>query len=296
MTLKAPFPYFGGKSIIASKVWSELGQPSHYIEPFFGSGAVLLARPNYNSQSHTETVNDKDGFVCNVWRALQSDPDGVARLCDWPVNHIDIEARRQKLIANERYLVDNLLADDKWFDSELAAYWIYGISSWIGGGFTTKTKLPHIGNSGMGVHAKESTPIYKWFAALQNRLRRVRVVCGDWTRVCGGNWQNKIGTVGMFFDPPYGDTDRADCYHVEDYGVAKDVSEWCVKRGELPDYRIVVCGYDSEHSILTEAGWRVERWKTAGGYGNQGNSRGKTNRYREVMWFSPHCIKTGLFD
>lgn len=43
--MKAPFPYFGGKSKIADVVWSALGQPAHYIEPFFGSGAVLLARP-----------------------------------------------------------------------------------------------------------------------------------------------------------------------------------------------------------------------------------------------------------
>jgi len=40
-TLIAPFPYFGGKRKIASVVWEYLGDPKTYIEPFFGSGAVL---------------------------------------------------------------------------------------------------------------------------------------------------------------------------------------------------------------------------------------------------------------
>jgi hypothetical protein len=48
--LKAPFPYFGSKSRIAGTVWHALGDVKHYIEPFFGSGAVLLARPNSDEQ------------------------------------------------------------------------------------------------------------------------------------------------------------------------------------------------------------------------------------------------------
>ena len=38
--LKAPFPYFGGKSAISELVWARLGNPRTYIEPFFGSGAL----------------------------------------------------------------------------------------------------------------------------------------------------------------------------------------------------------------------------------------------------------------
>ena len=82
--MKAPFPYFGGKLPIADKVWRALGNPKHYIEPFFGSGAVLLNRPK--DEIGVETINDKDGYVCNVWRALQFAPGEVAKWCDWPVS------------------------------------------------------------------------------------------------------------------------------------------------------------------------------------------------------------------
>ena len=46
--LTAPFPYFGGKAKVADIVWQALGDVNAYIEPFFGSGAVLLNRPNYD--------------------------------------------------------------------------------------------------------------------------------------------------------------------------------------------------------------------------------------------------------
>ena len=64
----APFPYFGGKARVAAEVWAALGEPHHYLEPFFGSGAVLLARPQ-PSAAGIETVCDADGYLCNVWRA-----------------------------------------------------------------------------------------------------------------------------------------------------------------------------------------------------------------------------------
>ncbi len=61
-TYKAPFPWFGGKSKVAPIVWQAFGEVKNYVEPFFGSGAVLLGRPH---PPHTETVNDADGFICN---------------------------------------------------------------------------------------------------------------------------------------------------------------------------------------------------------------------------------------
>ena len=201
--LQAPFPYFGGKSAVAKQIWQALGQPNHYIEPFFGSGAVLLARPDYNPTEHIETINDKNGFVANVWRSLQYSPDETARWCDWPVNHADLIARKAALLKNENRLLEGLSIDDKWHDPVMAGYWIWAASCWIGAGLTCPTQRPHLSNSGHGVHKLSKRPhigdsgvgvqepyninIYDWFRRLSERLRNVRVVCGDWTRVCGGN-------------------------------------------------------------------------------------------------------------
>jgi hypothetical protein len=112
--------------------------------------------------------------------------------------------------------------------------------------------------------------------------------------VCGGNWQNDIGDCGIFFDPPYGVEDRkTNIYQKESLTVARDVAEWSLKRGENRDYRIVIAGYAEEHAWLLEHGWRMERWKATGGYSltaRKGESQGKKNRFREALFFSPHCL------
>lgn len=309
--LKAPFPYFGGKSSVADEVWKALGQPKHYIEPFFGSGAVLLGRPDYDPASHVETVNDKDGFVANVWRSLKFSPEKTAEWADWPVNHADLCARKAKLIASESNLLENLTKDDEWHDPKLAGYWIWACSCWIGTGLTSPGKVPHLSNAGKGIHAIGKRPhlgnagmgevipksehIYEWFRALATRLRRVRVVCGDWKRVCGGNWQNRMGICGIFFDPPYADDERdSNIYQHDSMTVANEVREWAIKRGKLPSYRIVIAGY-REHNELEKHGWTSLLWKAGGGYANlqrkeDSKAKGKENAKKEMLWFSPYCL------
>lgn len=320
--MDTPFPYFGGKASIADKVWNALGEPAHYIEPFFGSGAVLLNRPRFAPAENTETICDKDGFVANVWRALQFQPDETARWCDWPVNHADLSARKKSLIKNEGRLLDGLSSDEKWHDPVMAGYWIWAASCWIGAGLTSIGQIPnvssagigvhkigqipHLSNAGMGVHKISKTPqvdntsievqepyntnLYSWFRQLSERLRYVRVVCGDWTRVCGGNWQDNFGVVGMFFDPPYGVSDRdTKIYHHDSTEIAPKVMAWAKERGAIKTYRIVLAGYE-EYSELLKVGWTSESWTAGGGYSRLGDGPGKENRKRETLYFSPYCV------
>ena len=93
--LRAPFPWFGGKSRAASIIWARFGDVANYIEPFAGSLAVLLARP---TPPRIETVNDLDCNVANFWRAVQADPEAVAKFAAWPVNEADLHARHRWLV------------------------------------------------------------------------------------------------------------------------------------------------------------------------------------------------------
>lgn len=96
--LRAPFPYFGGKSRIAEVVWRALGDVGGYVEPFAGSAAVLLGRPS-GHRPVVETINDVDSFVVNFWRALAFSPDEVERWAIWPKAEADLHARGQWLLA-----------------------------------------------------------------------------------------------------------------------------------------------------------------------------------------------------
>lgn len=72
-----PFPYFGGKQTLGPRIASVLPPHQHYVEPFAGSLAVLLAKPI----SAMETVNDLDGDLMTFWRVLRNQPDALARVC-----------------------------------------------------------------------------------------------------------------------------------------------------------------------------------------------------------------------
>lgn len=299
----APFPYFGGKREIAPTVWQYLGNQEHYIEPFFGSGAVLLSRPH---RPVTETVNDANGFICNVWRSIKLRPKETARWADWPVNHVDLAARRFKMIDAEKDLLRKLIADPVYCDPILAGYWIWATSSWIGGGLTKKQKdpkgigcrRPHLSTKGMGVHTKkvrDNIGIERYFFLLSNRLRKVRVTCGDFMGVLGGNWQDgNWETVGIFFDPPYGKTRAKNCYHVDSMSVWRRVEKYCLMAGARKGWRIVVAGYDGEYPRLLKAGWTAIKWSASAGLSTistKGNVN--ENRHRERLFVSPAAYYLG---
>lgn len=106
-TLKAPFPWFGGKSRVAPMVWERLGDVPNYVEPFAGSLAVLLGRPEKHA-GKIETVNDLDGFVANFWRSIATDPEQTAHHADWPVIEADLNARHAWLVGQRASLLRRL--------------------------------------------------------------------------------------------------------------------------------------------------------------------------------------------
>lgn len=313
---RAPFPWFGGKRQVAPLVWSRFGDVTNYVEPFFGSGAVLLGRPGWTPDAPwIETVNDKDGYVANFWRALAAAPDEVARWADWPVNENDLHARHSWLLARKAELVARLEGDPDYYDAKIAGWWLWGICLWIGGGWClgnghwqavdgklvkvengdgVKRTRVHLGSAGQGEAGTGENGMAAWMQALAARLRRVRVCSGDWTRVCGPTPTVKQGLTGVFLDPPYSAEAGRDetIYNVEDLSVAHDVRAWALEWGVDPRMRIALCGYKGEHDELEAVGWEAVPWKAHGGYGLRGNGNGRANSEREVVWFSPHCLKT----
>ena len=127
--LKAPFPWFGGKSHVADKVWERFGDVPNYIEPFAGSLAVLLGRPH---KSRYEIVNDKDAYLENFWRAVKADPEGIAKWCDYPINEVALRSRHVWLIRTGKERIIKLMSDPDFYDVKVAGWWVWGISMWIG--------------------------------------------------------------------------------------------------------------------------------------------------------------------
>jgi DNA adenine methylase len=69
-------PYYGGKMRLADRIVALLPDHRHYVEPFAGSLAVLLAKP----RADMETVNDLDGDLMTFWRMLRDRHEDLGRL------------------------------------------------------------------------------------------------------------------------------------------------------------------------------------------------------------------------
>ena len=277
-------------------MWARLGNVTNYVEPFFGSGAVLLSRPRCG---HIETINDADRFVANFWRATQHDPEAVAYHLDWPVNECDLSARHTWLLTEGAAVISRCEGEPDFFDAKVAGWWAWGCCSWIGAGWCSgegpwvwedgewinrkrphlgnagmginrqrphlgnagmginrqrphlgnagmgiNRQLPHLGNAGMGINrqrphlgnAGRGAALLDWISRLAERLRHVRVCCGDWSRVCGPTVTHRHGPTGVFLDPPYADTaGRTEgLYATDSLTVAHEAREWAIARDAIP--------------------------------------------------------------
>lgn len=144
-----------------------------------------------------------------------------------------------------------------------------------------------------GIHQHRDVPdaLFSYFTRLSDRLRRVRLLCGDWKRVVKDSVTVNHGLTALFMDPPYPQDEHGVAYH-GDGSIWYDVARWAAERGDDPRLRICVAGYYSESTdLLFPASWPRHRWEARGGYSNQSkDGRGRANAKRECLWFSPTCL------
>ena len=285
--MKAPFPWFGGKSTVANAVWRRLGSPKQYIEPFCGSAAILLAAP---TPASLEVIGDANCYVANFWRALKLQPDAVIAAQDYPVSHIDLFARHRWLTDPARVAtLRDALLDPEWpGDAKIAGWWLWGQCAWIGDGWCAGPvangeslgKIPAT-TSGHGVSALSLGPaaardVRAWLDALSARLSRVRVLHGDWRRCLGMSANYDAGDVAVFLDPPY---EGFEALYSESAITAQAAAAWA---RENEGSRIALCGHIGDYEM---PGWSVMEWSRL--RTSFGSAKTKD---AECIWFSPGCL------
>ena len=82
-----PLKYPGGKHYLASTIIDLMPKHLHYVEPYFGGGAVLLAKDRFDESKYwgdashergtSEVVNDIWSLLTNFWRVVQ-DPQAFS--------------------------------------------------------------------------------------------------------------------------------------------------------------------------------------------------------------------------
>jgi hypothetical protein len=302
--IRAPFPYYGGKYTVVDELNRRFGDVDVRIDPFCGSAAWILASPPVK----TEIINDLYADVVNAYRAVRADPDAVAYYCDYPVSELDRLARIWTLRETLPERAARCAADPNWYDARAAGYYLYTVSTDIkaqpykrGPWVVENGKLvKRSGADGMtksvpgmlksaGVAKERYASLVAWFRQIAERLRGVFILCGDWRRVVEPFSFGKHGVTAILIDPPYPGYEQS--YAIKDtYSVWFDAARWAVANGDNQNVRIAVCGYwTSETDAVFPADWKRFRWRTNGGFGNLRKRGANENRFRECVWFSPHC-------
>lgn len=303
-----PFTYLGGKRDIADEVWRRFGHDiANYIEPFAGGLSVLLARPINDIRDlkkYRELANDSNLLLLNFWRTIQQDDiEKLISTVDFPPHEVALLSRRKEMIKKLWDLYEKLL-DDKFYDSELAGYWLYIAREWIGNRPDDPDEVPEM----KMVRAKATgflgESLEEHLTFLQSRTKDIRFFAGYWRRPLISDTQStNIGTTGVFLDPPYLNTEHYyggnprentegsindPKYKIK---IADEVREWAIEYGELKDYRIAYCGYEHQHDGKFPENWSKCVWKNASGYKSQKKDRsGNEVPNVETVWFSPNCL------
>ena len=204
-SIKTPFPYIGGKARVAPEVWRRFGDVKNYVEPFFGGGGVLLNRPMWGG-NRIETVNDLDSLLVNFWRSVKLHPRKLAKAADHPISELELHARHTWLVRQKHEVAEQIRSQEAWCDPWVAAWWVWGISQWISGGWCAPGKqsrrMPN--SDDRGIHRisfrqggqRRAEYLRGYFSQLACRLEHVRIMSGDLK--LPRNAANGGGDLGVF--------------------------------------------------------------------------------------------------
>lgn len=178
--------YPGSKWNIAGQLVGLIPPHHSYVEPYFGSGAVLFSK----APSAIETVNDLDGEVVNLFQCIQQDSERLARLV--------------MTTPYSREVYDRQFGPDNSYASRFQRAAGFLVRCWQGHGFRTNGYKVGWRND---VHGRESMyALWNWYRLpgwiieVAERLRKVQIECCPALEVIQRfNYPN----VFMYIDPPY---------------------------------------------------------------------------------------------
>ncbi len=269
MTLTPPFAYYGGKTTLAPRIADLLPAHRHYVEPFAGSLAVLLAK----QPSKLETVNDLDQDLVTFWRVLRERPDELAAVAT-----LTPHARAEHISARDLTVPDDLeRARRVWVLLSQGRTGTLRTTGWRFYADPAGTSTPMPGYLQGYV---ERLPRAAW------RLRQVSLECRPALDVIADYGQH--AEVCIYADPPYLGSTRSVGYRHEmtadaDHQSLADALRSCRAS-------VVLSGYHSPlYDDLYDGWYRVEM---KSGTGQAGGYEART----EVLWSNRPLAEDHLFS
>jgi DNA adenine methylase len=268
--LVPPLKWHGGKHYLAGRIVALMPPHTHYVEPYAGGLAVLLAK---SPDGISEVVNDVDGRLTNFWKVLQDEAMFAAfhRLAEaTPFSELEWQRARNAGAALRKPLNRNEMIH------EAAAFFVLCRQSLAGRmkGFASLSRSRTRRN--MNEQASAWITAVDGLPAVHARLRRVVVLDRPAIQVL--RTEDSDNTI-FYLDPPYLKETRS----VPDvYGFEMSRDDHC----ELLDVvrtlhgKVMLSGYPSTLYDDALADWNRHTFDLPN---NAAAGKSKT-RETEVLW------------
>lgn len=252
--MRSVLRYPGSKWNIASQLVRLIPEHHTYVEPFFGSGAVLFNK----QQSNIEMVNDLDSNVVNLFHCIQEDAQNLARMV------MTTPFSREIYEVTYRNAYDN---DDSY---QKALKFL--IQCWQGYGFRTDGSKVGWRNDVQG--RERAYALWNWYRLpewlidIAERLRMVQIENRPALEVIERfNYSN----VFMYIDPPYMLHTRTGKQY--NYEMTDSDHEELLKMLLQSKAKIMLSGYESDMYNDYLAGWGEKQFSS---YAEHGKPRTET--------------------
>ena len=270
------FGYYGGKLSHLSRLLPLLPPCQTYVEPFGGSAAVLLNRP----QSPVEVYNDLDGGVVTFFRVLRERPDDLVRALELtPYSRAEFAEACHDTSADEleraRRVFVRIAQSRANKPLTTGGRWSYSVGKTAAGASDWQYCVQHNKRGMAGAVSAWLTNV-DGLPEVVARLRTVQIECLD-ALDCIHRYDHPGALI--YCDPPYLLDTRGDgaCY-VHEMSEAEHIALAAELRGCAG--RVALSGY--EHALYDQlyAGW----YKTTWGARPTTNHDSVTGERTEVLW------------
>lgn len=248
--MKSVIKYPGSKWNIAPQLVELIPEHHSYVEPFFGSGAVLFNKP----VSDIETVNDLDSDVVNLFRCIQKDSERLARLVmTTPFSREEYE--RQFEGCTSTLYASNF---------QRAAGFL--IKCWQGHGF--RTNGYKVGWKNDVVGREKAYALWNWYRLpdwiidITERLRKVQIENRPALEVIE---RFNYTQVFMYLDPPYVLGTRSGKQYMHEMTDAEH--EELLQMILQSRAKIMISGYETDMYNDYLSGWEKRQFSSCAEHG-----------------------------
>lgn len=269
--IRTVLKYPGSKWNIAREIVGYIPTHHTYVEPYFGSGAVLFNK----APSAIETVNDLDSNVTNLFRCIQTDSERLARLVMTTPFAREIYDEQFDCDFTKTMYVDNF---------ERAVNFL--IQCWQGHGFRTNGYKVGWKNDVQGRENMYALwnwyRLPEWIIGIAERLRQVQIENRPALEVIERfNYDN----VFMYIDPPYllgTRTGKSYMHEMSDEDHVKLLETLLQSKA-----KVMISGYESDMYNDYLKGWKKHYLKSCAEHGKPRT---------EVIWMNYNIGQINMFD